>query len=100
MGMQIFESSGTFSPTTHGLKVGDVLQGVVVGGGGGGGNGGRADTSISSSGPAGAGQGGNVPGLVTVPTAGTMDAEERQEAKAASCRIFPPFSLFIEYEFS
>jgi len=29
-----------------------------------------------------------------------MDAEERQEAKAASCRIFTPFSLFIEYEFS
>lgn len=32
MGMQIFESSGTFDPKTHGLKVGDVLQIVCVGG--------------------------------------------------------------------
>ena len=36
MGMQIFESSGTFDPKTHGLKVGDVLQIVCVGGGDGG----------------------------------------------------------------
>lgn len=39
MGMQIFESSGTFDPAVHGLKIGDVLQIVCVGGGGGGGSG-------------------------------------------------------------
>lgn len=37
MGMQIFESSGVFSPADWGLKAGDMLQIVCVGGGGGGG---------------------------------------------------------------
>ena len=30
MGMQIFESSGTFDPKTHGLKVGDVVVSAFV----------------------------------------------------------------------
>jgi hypothetical protein len=33
MGMMIFESSGTFSPATYGLAVGDVVNVIVVGGG-------------------------------------------------------------------
>ena len=33
MGMQIFETSGSFDPTIWGLSVGDVVQTVVVGGG-------------------------------------------------------------------
>lgn len=37
--MQIFEKSGQFNPADWGLKAGDMLQVVVVGGGGGGGAG-------------------------------------------------------------
>ena len=34
MGMQMFTTSGTFNPTTHGLVAGDVLNIICVGGGG------------------------------------------------------------------
>lgn len=34
MGFTIFESSGTFNPASYGLKAGDLLQIVCVGGGG------------------------------------------------------------------
>lgn len=34
MGFQLFESSGTFNPTAWGLKAGDVLTVICVGGGG------------------------------------------------------------------
>lgn len=33
MGLQIFEASGTFSPSDHGLKAGDMLEIICVGGG-------------------------------------------------------------------
>lgn len=36
MGMTLFESSGTFSPSDYGLSVGDVIHITAVGGGGGG----------------------------------------------------------------
>lgn len=36
MGMTLFESSGTFSPSDYGLSVGDVIHIIAVGGGGGG----------------------------------------------------------------
>ena len=36
MGMQIFEQSGTFRPADWGLKAGDIVQVIAVGGGGGG----------------------------------------------------------------
>ena len=39
MGFLLFEKSGTFNPTTHGLVVGDVINVIVVGGGGGGASG-------------------------------------------------------------
>ena len=36
MGFQLFETSGTFNPATWGLKAGDIISIVCVGGGGGG----------------------------------------------------------------
>lgn len=33
MGLQIFENSGTFSPSAHGLAVGDTVDLILVGGG-------------------------------------------------------------------
>ena len=36
MGFQLFESSGTFNPSDWGLKAGDIISIVCVGGGGGG----------------------------------------------------------------
>ena len=39
MGFQLFETSGTFNPATWGLKAGDPLHIICVGGGGGGGGG-------------------------------------------------------------
>lgn len=53
MGMKIFESSGTFSPSDYGLIAGDVVDVICVGGGGSGGtnatNGGASvDGSASS----------------------------------------------------
>lgn len=53
MGMQIFTSSGQFNPADFGLQIGDILQGVAVGGGGGGGGGGG--DNIGNGGNAGAG---------------------------------------------
>lgn len=47
MGMQIFEQSGTFRPADWGLKAGDIVQVIAVGGGGGG-NGTIAWRSASS----------------------------------------------------
>ena len=38
MGFQLFESSGTFKPTDWGLKVGDVITVICVGGGASGGH--------------------------------------------------------------
>lgn len=50
MGMQIFEQSGTFDPKIHGLKIGDVLQIVCVGGGDGG-----LNSEVANGGAAGSG---------------------------------------------
>ena len=37
MGMQVFTKSGVFNPADWGLKAGDMVQVIAVGGGGGGG---------------------------------------------------------------
>jgi hypothetical protein len=37
MGFTIFTSSGTFNPADHGLKAGDMIHIIAIGGGGGGG---------------------------------------------------------------
>lgn len=47
MGMEIFMKSGTFDPTKYGLKIGQLIQVLAVGGGGGGGLGGKASSSTS-----------------------------------------------------
>ena len=36
MGMQVFTKSGVFNPADWGLKAGDMVQVIAVGGGGGG----------------------------------------------------------------
>lgn len=54
MGMQIFEKSGVFDPAMWGLKAGDVVQVVVVGGG----NGGMKGYDAGAEAGKGAGHGG------------------------------------------
>lgn len=49
MGLEIFTSSGSFNPSTYGLKVGDLIQVLVVGGGGAGGGGRSVGPSGSAS---------------------------------------------------
>lgn len=53
MGMQVFTKSGVFNPADWGLKAGDMVQVIAVGGGGGGGGGGGAGGSIAYPGGAG-----------------------------------------------
>ena len=53
MGMQVFTKSGVFNPADWGLKAGDMVQVIAVGGGGGGGGGGGTGSAFGSSGGAG-----------------------------------------------
>lgn len=49
MGMQVFEQSGAFRPSDWGLKAGDMLQIIAVGGGGGGNGSASYDSNDSGS---------------------------------------------------
>ena len=58
MGMEIFTTSGVFFSEQYGLKDGDVLQILCVGGGGGGGRGGSGAPGSGGRGGSGGGAGG------------------------------------------
>ena len=60
MGMEIFTTSGVFFSEQYGLKDGDVLQILCVGGGGGGGRGGSGAPGSGGRGGSGGGAGGGV----------------------------------------
>jgi hypothetical protein len=79
MGFQLFETSGTFNPADWGLKTGDMLYIVAIGGGGGG---------VGAYGNASAGSASSFGSIVTAAggnAASNYSSQTQPTAQSGSC---------------